>query len=382
MFTRIGDVLPLRGGGVIVVDLPASGRGSARTRGPAFVRQYDRAGQYVRALGRSGTGPGEFGEPTSIGELPDGSVVLYDGGRRHVIVYAPNGSVTAQWPFDAGPGGVALWGRISMTDTAGFVYLPLATPLPGRGPRPTEPPGIGRGQGRPTTLVRFRPDGTLVDSLFEPEFPSAPRYNREAFTVHEGTGLREVMLPLWPQPQWMRSRLGYFVTAVPHRYAVDLRIPSATVAGKPSIWRTGDRVVSIRRNVQPIPVSNEERAERRAIVERTLQTNNPGWRWTGEEIPAVKPAIHGAHAAFDGRIWVSLTQPSVRVTPQGRGTGISFGEPAPLWDIFEPDGTYLGQVRGPDSLSLRIGAMRGDNVWSVATDQNGVQTVKRWRIAW
>jgi hypothetical protein len=49
------------------------------------------------------------------------------------------------------------------------------------------------------------------------------------------------------------------------------------------------------------------------------------------------------------------------------------------FDVFEPDGRFLGQVYGPMGLGLFV--FDGDQVWAVSRDHLGVQRVVRFRIA-
>jgi hypothetical protein len=51
-----------------------------------------------------------------------------------------------------------------------------------------------------------------------------------------------------------------------------------------------------------------------------------------------------------------------------------------LFDVFEPDGTYVGQVGFPDNTTIH--AMRGDHAWGVQRDADGVESVHRFRITW
>jgi hypothetical protein len=50
------------------------------------------------------------------------------------------------------------------------------------------------------------------------------------------------------------------------------------------------------------------------------------------------------------------------------------------YDVFDPDGSYVGRVRVPHDT--RIVQVRANVVWGVATDSEGVHTVKPFRIAW
>jgi hypothetical protein len=179
------------------------------------------------------------------------------------------------------------------------------------------------------------------------------------------------------------SPLGYVVTGIPTRYAVELRVPPnrpATRAGAPPSWQPGDPVISIRRNVAPVAVSDVERAESRAWAEKWMRENaDPAWTWRGPPVPTTKPAYTDVRIALDGRIWVKIAQPSVR-RPATDRSGLQFGEAVPVWDVFESDGAYVGQVRTPTALTQMI--MRGDNVWGALINSDGVPVVKRWRIGW
>ena len=51
------------------------------------------------------------------------------------------------------------------------------------------------------------------------------------------------------------------------------------------------------------------------------------------------------------------------------------------YDIFEPDGTYLGAVAPPDGFEYnKAPVFDGDHVWAVTQDELGVERVVRYRI--
>jgi hypothetical protein len=218
----------------------------------------------------------------------------------------------------------------------------------------------------------------VIDSLLVPELPDVtPRIS--------GRGL-ELVVPFSPWSVWEWSPLGYFVTGIGSRYVIDLRIPrpatGATTA--PPRWRPGDPVVSVRRNAPAVPITNAERAAHRASVEAAMRRRDPAWTWKGPEIGRVKPAYRYFQIGDDGRIWVAASVPSERRTPppdarSQQEASIPFTEP-PIFDVLEPDGTYVGRVRLPDGMTLHN--MRGDVVWGVTTDADDVPTVRRYRIAW
>ncbi len=52
-----------------------------------------------------------------------------------------------------------------------------------------------------------------------------------------------------------------------------------------------------------------------------------------------------------------------------------------VWDLFEEDGTYLGQIRAPEGFRTHPEPVFGsEHVWAVTTDELGVEYVTRFRI--
>jgi hypothetical protein len=257
----------------------------------------------------------------------------------------------------------------------------------------------GRGQGalradeRIPIIYRFRFDGTLVDTIVPPE-ASFPRAMRIGNAVMPFT---ERHLAAW-------SPLGYFVTARTATYAVDLPLPPRDVRGGPSAtWREGDPVASIRHSAPPVRVHDAERSDWRRSITMFNRSPSPGrnsnWQWSGPDIPRVKPPIRALTVDRDGRIWVRLSQQglldsSVPIPTRPATPAESYGLDAPrrwpeplAFDVFEPTGRYIGQVRFPPDVGLTAHggtsyAVAGDTVWAVIQDQDDVPTVKRYRIRW
>ena len=51
------------------------------------------------------------------------------------------------------------------------------------------------------------------------------------------------------------------------------------------------------------------------------------------------------------------------------------------YDVFEPDGTYLGVVAPPEDFTPYVNPVfDGDLVWGVTRDELGVERVVRYRI--
>ena len=339
------------------------------------LRHYDANGKFVRTIGRQGQGPGEYSSSAVVEVAPDGRIVVMTTGR--INLYSPAGQPIAHWPTP--PGGAPPFDNSDtqpMIDSAG--YLVYAATL-----RDSTLP-LNSMEGRTPVVIRRRLDGTIADTIHRPALPEVPALTargRRPILGPDGqvagyaTSPR-LGVPFNASPIWIWSPLGYLVTSVPTRYSLELLVP-------------GGSIVSIRRDVPAVIVSDAERRLERERVETYMRLTQPNWSWGAVDIPRTKPVFSQIFIGSDGRIWVSLgdsptAPPPTRPAPQP-GAPRERVPPgarrrAQLYDVFEPDGRYLGQVETPSQTVVRI--RRGDFVWATSYDADDVAFVKRYRIAW
>jgi hypothetical protein len=372
LFGRVSDIAVGPDGSIYVLDnsIPS-------------LRQFDGAGKYMRTFGRKGQGPGEYASPGGIAVHPDGRVLMWDTGNWRVNVYSPSGEPADHWAIPSGMRGSAFTTRAIMTDVQGSVLVR---------------------RNRLTAMVlsevfwiRMRADGSLVDTIVQPE----ASVSYPEIVVRGETGGTSMRIPFAPEMLWLWSPRGYLVTSFTANYAIDLRIPGANPGETPLTWRDGHPVTSIRRDVRPVPVTSAERASERRSIEEHARSINPSWTWNVPAIPRSKPFIDGMIIAGDGRIWVRLPAevpyalPSPTLTEVRRKAAAASaaaaaageraprvpGPPEPIeYDVFEPDGTFLGQVETPANVSTFVRI--GDLVYGVTYDEDDVPFVTRFRIAW
>jgi hypothetical protein len=351
------------------------------------VRRYDRSGKYIGTIGRRGQGPGEYFFATGLKELRDGRLALRDMQRRLIHFYSPTGEPDTTWRFPAVITG-CLGANTLLTDTAGFVYV-----RDGQCERRGAPPFNG--------LIRLGADGTIVDSLPWPDVG----YTAAVVTLPARGEIPawSIPMPFAPRAHAEWSPLGYLVTGTGSTYAIDLRIPLAerAVEGAPaargvdarraSQWMRGDSVVSIRRDVTPLPVTSAERKEQIAIVSARGRQRQKGWEWDASGMPTTKPVYRRLQVGDDGRIWVLLSSPALEIEhPPGAAQRTEFRDAPPIpvarwvepevYDILETDGAYVGQVEMPRGFQLYT--MRGDTLWGVSRDADDVPVLQRLHIVW
>jgi hypothetical protein len=326
------------------------------------LRKYAADGTYVATFGRQGGGPGEYESPDGgLAILPDGRIVLRDPANARFSVFSPEGEYLDGWRIRGG----LHTSRSLYSDSAGNVYTLILLS--------TE----GAIQDWQTGMVRYGPDGVPGDTLETPNYD----YEPSEILASGGDGDNQTIIadniPFTPSVSWAISPLGYFVGGLSTRYAIEL-------------FLAPDRVVRIERgDWQPVPVKREERDEQERIITANFRQVDPSWRWNGDPIPDSKPPYQHLFVGEDGRIWVWLHQEAHKTAAADVSAG---GDepgriPEQTWfesvafDVFEPDGRYLGMVRAPDGLAVYpTPVARGDTLWAVVEDELDVPYIVRFHI--
>src|SRR5687767_1295276 len=142
---------------------------------------------------------------------------------------------------------------------------------------------ILRQEGKPvdtrTGWIRYRSNGSLLDTVFVPPYPAERLPHAEArgqFSTRT--------VPFMPNRHFELSPFGYFVSGTSDRIALNINEPG----------------VSSRRTVAPQPVSARERDSARAEITRDRRKVLPSWSWNGPEIPRTKPVYSSLTIANDG----------------------------------------------------------------------------------
>lgn len=352
MFGRVVSLAVAPDGSIYVMDAQV----------PAL-RQYAPNGSYVTTLGRRGGGPGEYEQPDGgLAVLEDERVVLRDPGNARLQVYSAAGEPAGTWSVR---GGLTTSNPLTV-DTAGRVYTQILLD-----------PEANVADWRMGLVAHDPVTGEAVDTVPAPTWDfEAPRVIAQR-NSEGGTSTSINSVPFAASQHWAFSPLGYMVGGVSTRYAIDQYHPDGTVT-------------RLERVYEPVAVHPDEKADREEATRWSMRRTQPDWKWNGPPIPDRKSPFRGVNVGRDGRIWVLVSQPGQRIPDEeltGPGDDRDPNDRPPArwrepvaYDVFEPDGTYLGLVQAPSGFSTSpTPVFDGDRVWATVRDESDVQYVVRFR---
>ena len=334
-FTRIGVVAPVSDGSAIVADW-ADDR----------LRVFDRQGRFLRWIGRTGNGPGEFRRVNAIALRGDTLEVLE---RRRIHQFTLEGELLTTRPIDYDVSENYRMGTLLARTPAGhFLTVPGLLGDALISGHETQQPvlQIARDGSRRATagvmdlntlgvIVRF-PDGRRTHKsplpLYEASYSIGPAGDRLAFvlqTVPESGSPSEFRIAVVdPDGDTLsQSTIAYQPTRIPENERDSI---AAALIRPPQ-------------PIRPLPAE-----ERRAIQEQV-------------PVPEYYPAVAGIVIGSDGRLWLRR-----------------FSATGSEWLVLDDRCRPIGVVRG--GPTLRIHAASSTHVWASELDEFDVPRLLRLRI--
>lgn len=317
---------------------------------------FDRDGSLVRRIGRTGAGPGEFRQNMGMIIRPDGGLAQWDGSNGRITVLDSVGTYLESRLVPTTFG--TMHGLLGGPDGTIFMRRPVTEPRPGE--------ILGR-----MGLVPSLADGTFGDSLVLPELP----IERTVYVARQEGGSSSRPARYGPTEHWSLTAAGEIVQVNGATYEM-------------VIARRNGQALVVRRSMAAVPVEAAEREIEEASITWTMRRQQPDWSWNGPPLPTTKAPVAGIVPTRDGRIWVQVAVPSERipedelVAPSDATMPVLQHRMPRVFEVFDADGSLLGRVAMPPRTQL-VDA-EGGEVWGLATDEDGLPQVIRFRVepAW
>lgn len=315
-------------------------------RQPPSIRVYDSDGAFVRTMGRRGQGPGEFSDRggMAVRLLGDGRLAAWDLWNTRVSLFSTTGEFLDS--FTASGLGCH---RCVEIDVPGNLYV-----------RQFNRAGESEAD---VQLAKYSVQG---ERLGEVTFPLAEQEGRGFGMSAEGVSSPRVeTISAW-------SPLGYLVTGRNDAYAIELRSPEG--------------IVTLHREIDAVLMNSEEQEEWEAFRQLVIamgRERGADPQYDPDPIPNVKPFFRDIFVGKDGRIWVfryvaAEKRHDVEPLPDRPERPLLTWREPWTFDVFEPDGTFLGSVEVPELLEPMV--FRGDRIWGTLLDADGVEHVLRLRV--
>lgn len=332
----------------------------------------DANGTSLRRISRRGSGPGEYQRVNDIAVARDGALVMWDEGNGRINFYNSDGT----YRTSAHNAIHDCCGLGVLVDTQNRIWLTAHPRMIAGKEKGIDPAEMFKPQQ--VGYFRFDSSGAPIDTVMAPTLPGADGLVTALSITATSIGGSANQVPYGAYPMHAPSPLGHVVSAMSRPYAVHTE--------------SNGKHVRLTRESTPVPVAEEERAQQRAYVEFRMRRVKSDWTWNGPEIPREKPPINDLLVGLDGRIWVQLSVPSESFEPEPETmernpATVTRHSPAPpvkfrpkekRWDVFEPDGRYLGRIAVPREVSIFVA--RGNQVWGVMRDADDLPTVVRMRV--
>jgi hypothetical protein len=307
----------------------------------AQVRVFDAHGTYLGAMGRKGSGPGEFRYPSQLWLLPGDSVMVWDAPMGPRVVFAPDGSLA----------------RVMPVDRAAF----MAQLGEGRATEDVRP--LSNGGVLAAAWRSGQEDAIPNNQLFRPPFELVLVAADLASSSTLGTyGGIEQMFVMGAERRMPVTRLFS-----PHYQVALGGSPLRIVLGNGDRYElkvhdtTGALRQIIRRTTPPSAVMPSDRDS--VLARRLARAEQQGRRQEAERLYAALPdqPHYPAHAALmidlEGNLWVQeYRKPSDTIS---------------RWTIYDQRGRIAGTFE--TSRSLRIAEIGPDYLLAVEQDENDVE---------
>ena len=294
------------------------------------LRVFDPNGEYIRTVGRAGSGPGEFKRPVRVDVGPEGRIWVMDPQNARLSVFDSAGTYIE-----------------GLRVPGGFVIMPW-------------PGGFNRDGQYYAPVVAFEPEFRIAlgrfDRTYTPlgtiQLPTDPVEREDFRIVSDGLTRVSAGVPFQGRLVWRLSSSGTVWALITDQYRLF------------ELTADGDTLRALTKTYNPVGITSQEKTE---ALDGLRWFTDQGGKVDPSRMPDHKPAASSFFIDDEDHLWVA------RVTPYD-------AEEQPF-DVFSPTGQYLGTVVAPFKLQVSpIPFVRNGVLYGIVRDDMDVQYVVRARI--
>ncbi|MDE2957994.1 MAG: 6-bladed beta-propeller [Bacteroidota bacterium] len=321
-----GDILF---GSIRSFDVDQNGRVYVLDNQSQEIHIFDAEGTFVRTAGGQGTGPGEFERASAVDISPKGEIWVMEMPKGQLTALDSNGIYQRReyvnstgTAYSRYPGGMDRVGRYN-----GAVYNRM-------------------GEGHTFALARFDASFAPIDTVPIPMRPVDPEFFEHL--MDDGRSRIRAAVPYQGSHQWRFSTSGHFWTLYTGTYELAEITPAGEVL----------RIVTL--DFEPLPVTAQDKAQ---VRDQLRWFTRQGGSMDLSRIPNTKPVVSSFFVDDIGSLWVQRV--ALESDDEGR-----------IFDVFDADGRFLGQLRLPFALDMRVDPVVMDGVlYGVGEEANGASII-------
>lgn len=322
-------------GDIISFDVDAQGRMFVLDFQTQEVSVFDSDGTFEHTVGSMGTGPGEFEQALSVDISRDGEIWVMEMLKGQLSIFDPNGDYLRTEPV--GNPGVGLRPYSGGFDSMGRYNAVIFS---------------FNEIGETFTMGRFDQSLTPIDTIAIPETTvESDEYFRHV--SDDGRVSIAEPIPFLGSFEWRFSPTGNLWTLYTKAYELV------------ELASSGKTLRRVTKEHEPVMVTEEDRNAAREEFQWFISR---GGTVDWSKIPDTKPVTVSFFCDDEGNLWVKRRAAS----PEDEGR---------LFDLFDSEGRYLGELRLPFSLqSNPEPIIRQGILYGITADELGAPNLVRARI--
>jgi hypothetical protein len=293
------------------------------------IKVFGPSGKYIKTIGAKGSGPGEFQSISYLAVTKDGTLVVMDSTARRTSFFDSSGQFLKSFKWRMG--------------YINFIMIKSSSYIVG------ESAYSGIIKNGFFYVKEFDFDGKEVRFYGEFEAP-------EVLIIRHGSGTTYAHMPVSHHSIFAGDQdRELFYHCLNNKYIIEV------------YDTTGKLFRKIDRPYEPVPFTNKDAEEYRAINDRG-GTEVIRKAIENMKMPKVKNIVSWMYVDDKGNLWIRTNEKKKEE-----------GKTLTAIDIFDPDGYYYAKVWTEfTSLIFKKGKM-----YRMDTDQDtGYQTLKRYKVVW
>ncbi len=323
-FDGVRDIARLSDSTIVVADRSGS------------IRFFDKRGQFLRAVGRHGEGPGEYRVINFMRRIRSDSLLVWDFPARRITILAPDGTLQRSEPGPVTEGFFYGLDAFAEGSLLGSYDGPLT------GARPAN--GILR---TTSAVVRFSPSSGTMDTLALITIGSSYVSGGEHFRISSMPYPAEAMAIAAGRSAYVGSS---------ERFEIAFRNENGQLV----------RLIRLDRAPAAIDDSTRERYIADQLLHARTEAGRERLKALYAELPFPKtlPAFGALAVDADSNLWVSAYALTDTLPTR--------------WTIFDPAGRILAEARTP--ARFKVFAIAREDIIGVRSDSVGTEQVQVLRL--